>query len=106
MFASPVQLGGVGVFPKREEVFVRGERSDASGIGIRPLRSSRLQGIGTSYAQTRQRSRPAVPHDAAVVENLLKLGGGSTALPSREVRFAANVRWVQTGNVGYKQKFA
>jgi hypothetical protein len=28
----------------------------------------------------RQRSRPAVPDDAAVIENLLELGGGSTAL--------------------------
>ncbi len=71
---------GVGVFPEGEEIFVGGERPDAGGIGIRSLRGSRLQGVGASHSQMRQRSRPAVPDDAAVVENLLKLGGGCTAL--------------------------
>ena len=28
---------GIGVFPEREEIFVRGERPDASSIGIRAL---------------------------------------------------------------------
>jgi hypothetical protein len=71
---------GVGVFPKREEVFVGGERPDAGSIGIRSLRGSRLQGIGASHAQMRQGSRPTVPDDSAVVDDLLKLGSGSTAL--------------------------
>src|ERR1039457_5712710 len=44
---------GVGVFPEREEIFVDGERTDAGGVGIRSLRGSRLQGIGTSNAQMR-----------------------------------------------------
>src|ERR1019366_8952862 len=76
---------GVGVFPEREKVFVGGERPDAGGIGIRSLHSSRLQRIGTSYAQMRQRSRPAVPDNAAMVENLLKLGDGSAALSGCQV---------------------
>src|ERR1700722_7491940 len=70
----------VGVFPERQEIFVGGQRSDAGGISIRSLRGSRLQGVGTSHSQVRQRSRPAVPDDPAVVENLLKLRCGSTAL--------------------------
>src|SRR5712692_4178685 len=80
---------GVGVFPEGEEIFVGGERPDASGIGIRSLRSSCLQSISTSHAQMRQRSRPAVPDDPAVVENLLKLGGSSTALSGCQVCFSA-----------------
>src|ERR1700757_818589 len=76
---------GVGVFPQREKIFVGGERSNAGGIGIRTLplflKSLRLHSVRTSHSQMRQRSRPAVPHGAAVVENFLKLGGGSTALP-------------------------
>src|SRR5271168_408221 len=71
---------GVGVFPEGEEIFVGGERPDAGGIGIRALRGSRLQSVGTGHSQMRQRSRPAVPDDAAVVENLLKLSGGFVAL--------------------------
>src|SRR5271155_1026595 len=71
---------GVGVFPERKEIFVGGERPDAGGISVRALRCSRLHGIGTSHSQVRQRSSPAVPDDAAVVENLLKLGRGSVAL--------------------------
>jgi hypothetical protein len=43
-----------------------------------------MEGVGTSHSQTRQRSRPAVPDDAAVAENLLKLDDGSTALSGRQ----------------------
>src|SRR6266571_5510933 len=71
---------GVGVFPEREEIFVGSECTDAGGIGIRSLRRSRLQGVRTSHAKMRQRSRPAVPDDAAVVENPRKLGGSRAAL--------------------------
>ena len=48
----------------------------------------------------RQRSRPAVPDDAAVVENLLKLGGGIFALSGRQIRLSANVGGIEAGNVG------
>ena len=91
---------GVGVFPEGEEIFVGGERPDAGGIGIRSLRSSRLQGIGTSHSQMRQRSRPAVPDDAAVVEDLLELGGGGTALSGCQIRLSANIRRIEAGNIG------
>jgi len=67
---------GVGVFPEGEEILVSGERPDAGGIGIRSLRGSRLQGVRPSHAQMRQRSRPAVPDNTAVVDDLLKLGDG------------------------------
>jgi hypothetical protein len=33
---------GVGVFLERKEIFVGGERPDAGGIGVRPLRRFRL----------------------------------------------------------------
>ena len=65
---------GVGVFPEGEEIFVGGERSDAGGIGIRSLQGSRLQGVRPSHPQMRQGSGPTIPDDAAMVENLLKLG--------------------------------
>jgi|ERR1035437_3730469 hypothetical protein len=67
---------GVGVFPEGEEIFVGGEGASAGEVGIRSLRDSRLERIPTRHAQMRQSSRPAVPNDPAVVENLLKLGGG------------------------------
>src|SRR5580704_4179714 len=51
-----------------------------AGVGVRSLRCSRLQGVGASHSQMGQRARPAVPDDAAVVENRLKLGGGGIAL--------------------------
>ena len=80
---------GVGVFPEREEIFVGGESPDAGGIGIRSLRGSRLQRIGTSYSQMRQRSRPAILYEAAVVENLLEFFGSSTALSGCQVCLSA-----------------
>ena len=47
----------------------------------------------------RQGSRPAVPDDAAVVENLLELGGGTAALSSSEICLAANVCVIQAGSL-------
>ena len=70
----------VGIFPEREEIFVGGECADAGSIRIRALRCPGLQSARTSHSQARQRSRPAVPHDPAVIENLLKFGGGSAVL--------------------------
>lgn len=40
----------VGVFPKGEEVFISSERPYAGGIGIRALRGSSLQSVGTSHS--------------------------------------------------------
>ena len=68
------------IFPQREEIFVSRECSDEGSFGIRALRGPRLQSVCRCHAQMRQRSRPAGPQDAAVVEYLLKLSRGSTAL--------------------------
>src|SRR5271163_515008 len=48
----------------------------------------------------RQRSRPAVPDDAAVVDDLLKLGGSFFALTASEIGLAAYVCRVEAGDVG------
>ena len=71
---------GVGVFPQRKEVLVSCNCPHAGGIGVRALRSLGLQSIGACHAQMRQRSRPAVPDYAAVVEDFLKLGRRRAAL--------------------------
>ena len=76
------------------------ERPDAGGIGIRTLRSSRMQCVPTRHTEMCQRSRPAVPDDAAVVENFLKLCGGSAALFGCQVCVSANVGWIETGKIG------
>ena len=55
--------------------------------------------FGTSHSEMRQRSRPAVPDDAAVVENFLKLGGGGGVLPRCQICFSTNVGRVETGNI-------
>jgi hypothetical protein len=46
-----------------------------------------------------QRPRPAVPHNAAVGENFLKLGGGGRALSSRQICLPAYVCRIETGNI-------
>src|SRR5271156_5617248 len=90
---------GVRVFPEREEILVGGERPHAGGIGIRALRGFRLRSVRTSHAQMRQRSRPAVPDNAAVVENLLKLGSGSAALSGCQVCLPAYIHVIEAGNI-------
>jgi hypothetical protein len=42
---------------------------------------------------------PAVPDDPAMVDDLLKLGGGFFALPSRKICLAANVHLIEAGNI-------
>src|SRR6202040_227174 len=91
---------GVGVFPEGEEIFVGGECPDAGGIGIGALRSSRLQSVRASHSQMRQRSRPAVPDKAAVVENLLKLGSGGTALSGCQIGLTPHIHCVEAGGTG------
>ena len=91
---------GIGVFPEGEEVFVRCKRPDAGGISVRSLRGSRLQGIGASHSQTCQRSCPAVPDNAAVVDNLLELGGSLLALSGCQVCLSTNVGGIEAGDIG------
>ena len=86
---------GVGVFPKCQEVVVRSERPHAGSIGFRSRRVLRLQSIRPRHSPSRQRPRPAVPYDSAVVENLLELGGSLRALSSREIGLTTNVGWVK-----------
>jgi len=88
------------VFSSGEEIFVRRERADAVGVGIRPLQLRRLQGIGASHSQMSRCSRPALPYDAAVVENLLKLDDGGAALTRCEIRPAAYTHLVEAGHIG------
>jgi hypothetical protein len=50
----------------------------------------------------RQRSRPAVPDDATVLEYFLELNGSLFALPSREIRLTAIVSRIKAGEIGNK----
>ena len=95
------QDGDIGdVFSEGEEIFVRRERADAVGVDIRPLQLRRLQGIGASHSQMSRCSRPALPYDAAVVENLLKLDDGGAALTRCQIRPAAYTHLVEAGHIG------
>jgi hypothetical protein len=66
-------------------MFVGGERPDAAGPGLGALEGSRLLSVRPSQSQTRQRSRPAVQDDPAVIENLLKLASGSATFSCLQV---------------------
>src|SRR5271170_5340840 len=89
----------VGVFPEGEEIFVGGEGPDAGGGGIRSLRSSRLQGVGTSHSKMCQRACPAVLDNTVVVENLLKLSSGSAALSCIQVCLSAYIHLIEARNI-------
>src|ERR1700722_1873175 len=82
---------GIGVFPEGEEVFVCRKCSNAGGIAISTLRSSHLQCVGTSGAQTRQGSRPAVPDNSVVVENPPELRGCRVPLARSQISLATNI---------------
>src|SRR5580698_11086557 len=48
----------------------------------------------------RQRSGPAIPDDAAVVDDLLKLGSGGAALSGCQVCLSACINVVEAGKIG------
>src|SRR5271156_432134 len=94
---------GIRVFPEDEEILIRGKRPYPGSIGNCALRSSCLQSIRASHSQMRQRSRPTVPDNSAMIENLLKLGSGSAALSGCQVCLSAYVHMVEAGNIGYER---
>ena len=89
-------MSGSVSFPQGEEVFVGGEGTDASGVGIGALGSFRLQSSRTRHAQMRQGSHPAVTDDAAVVNDLPELGG--IALSRCQICLPRNMRRKKAGN--------
>jgi hypothetical protein len=54
----------------------------------------------------RQGSRPAVPDDAAVVENFLKLSSGGIALSGCQIRFSAYIHRIEAGSIVEERNFA
>ena len=90
----------IGILPESKEIFVGGACPDPAGISVRSLRGVRLQRTGTSHSQMSQRACPAVPDDAAVVDDPFKIGGGRTSLSGCEIGFAANVGGIEAGNIG------
>src|SRR5208282_364062 len=90
---------GVGIFPEREKIFVGGERAHAGGVGLCTLRSFELHGVRTRQSQMCQRSGPAVPDNAVVVDDFLKLSSCSFALPCRQVRPTPHIHGIKAGNI-------
>ena len=86
---------GVGVFPQSEEIFVGGERSDASCVGFRSLRGLGLQSICARHPETRECSSPAVQDDSIVVANLLKLGSRGITQSRGQVCLSANIDMIE-----------
>jgi len=76
------------------------------GIGAGAGQVLRLQGIPAGHAQSRQRARPAVPDQAAVVEDLLELRRGGTALSRGQIGLSTNVCRVERGEVGEERNDA
>ena len=61
---------GISIFPKRKKIFISRQRPHSRSIGVRALRSPRLQSGSPSHDQMRQRPRPATPYDADVIQML------------------------------------
>ena len=78
---------GVGIFPECKEVLIGG-----ACFG-RIL----LDSIGAGEVEMGQSTRCAVLHQAAVVEDLLELGGGRSALAVGQVSLATNVNRIKAG---------
>ena len=93
-------MSGSVSFQRVRKSFVDGKGASTGELGIGASRVLRLRGIGVCHAQMRQCSRPAVPYNPAVVENLLKLGGSSTALSGCQVCLSADVHGIEAGNIG------
>ena len=87
---------GIGVFPESEEVLI--------GFARTFLVSTHR--FGTSQLQVRERSQRKVQDDAAVIEELLELGGGLLALARLLVRLTAHLGWIDGAEVLEGQRFS
>ena len=97
---------GVGVFPKGEEIFVGGEGADASGVGIGAGGIFGLERVGASDTEVSERAGPAIPDDAGVVDDALKIGGGGGAIAGGEVRVGVGVGGVEAGDINDERNLA
>ena len=77
---------GVGVFPQREEILIR-------GVGLRRIA---LQGIGAGAAEMRERTDGFHDHKAAMVEELLELSSGLSRVMRPKIRFPTHEGRIQT----------
>jgi hypothetical protein len=75
---------GVGTVPEVEKNFVGSECPDAGGIGIRPMRGGGACKVLPGLPPGALTRRPAIPDDAAVVEDFLKLLRGDDASTDHE----------------------
>src|ERR1700694_1100681 len=76
---------GVGVFPEGEEVLIGG--ASLGGVS--------LQRVRTSQAEMGQYARREVHNNATVLEQFLKLRGGSGAIVCKQVGAAAKISWIE-----------
>src|ERR1700686_625864 len=72
---------GVGVFPEREEILIRG-----TGLG-----SVVLQHIGAGQAEMSECSNCFVLHNTALVKDFLELNRGFAALMRRQIRSSTHI---------------
>ena len=83
---------GVGVFPQREEILIRG-----SGFG-----GVALQGVGAGEAQAGQCAPGKVPYQTSVVNELLKFCCRLVPVAKCEIGFPTHINWRQVHEgVGY-----
>ena len=71
-----------------------------------PCKRSGFESVGPRVTQVRQGAGPAVPHNSAVVENLVKLAAGRASIARRQIRLAANIGWIEARDAGYKRNEA
>jgi hypothetical protein len=76
---------GVGIFPEREEILIRG-----SGFG-----GVALQCVGTGETEMAEYADGFIERNAARVEDFLELGYSVVAVVPRQVRFAPNIDRIQ-----------
>src|ERR1700730_7393876 len=78
---------GVGVFPEREEILIRGP-----GFG-----GVALQCVGTSETEMGEYTCRTIPQHPAMVEDFLKFGGCGRHLLRAQISLGANVDRIQAG---------
>ena len=78
---------GVGVFPQREEVVVRGAG----------FRSVALHGVSAGEAEMRERSNGFVDHNTSMVQDFLKLSRSFATLMCGQICFPTHKDWIHCG---------
>src|ERR1700678_2175160 len=88
-----------GILPKCKKIFISNYRPGTGALRINSAQLLTLQGIRPRQSQMCQRPSPAIPHEPAVIKNLLELSRRSRTIAHRQIGLTSYVWRIETRSI-------